>query len=59
VVNNYIFNGDGHAITISAHPTSAGAVPPPAKKGKRRKRPNKAEKRRRLSRPDGDKPSTE
>ncbi|GFG20451.1 hypothetical protein IFM5058_10627 [Aspergillus udagawae] len=45
VVNNYTFNGDGHAITISAHPSSAGAVPPPAKRQKRRKRPNKAKEK--------------
>ncbi|GFF91018.1 hypothetical protein IFM53868_06361, partial [Aspergillus udagawae] len=45
VVNNYTFNSDGHAITISAHPTSAGAGTPPVKKQKRRKRPNKAKKK--------------
>ncbi|GIJ82208.1 hypothetical protein Asppvi_000714 [Aspergillus pseudoviridinutans] len=42
VVANYTCNSDGHAITISAQPTSA---PPPAKKQKRRKRPNKAKKK--------------
>jgi hypothetical protein len=44
VVNNYT-NGDGHAITISAHPSSAGADPPPAKRQERRKRPNKAKEK--------------
>ncbi|GAQ08027.1 hypothetical protein ALT_5348 [Aspergillus lentulus] len=42
VVNNITINGDGHSITISAHPLSAGDGPPPGKKPRRRKRPDKA-----------------
>ncbi|GFF54080.1 hypothetical protein IFM61392_01423 [Aspergillus lentulus] len=35
-VLNITINGDGIAITISAHPQSAGDVPPPAKKPRKK-----------------------